>query len=174
MQRMKMLAFGTFLCGTLTTAHAQLSITAIIPTSQTVSPGGIITYQGTLKFTTGGQFASLVSLNSAAFTGLMGDFTATPLLSNFSIATLNTGASVTANLFSLQLSNNPSQAIPHTYSGTVTVNYTRLNNGGSPAILNTAAANFSVQSTPTPPVVLVTLLGGMGTVRMALSRRKKA
>jgi hypothetical protein len=34
--------------------------------------------------------------------------------------------------------------------------------------------NFSVTATPTPPVLLVTLFSGIGTVRMALRRRKKA
>lgn len=167
MQSIKWLAVGTLLCGSLLSAHAQLNFT-LNNSPQSITAGGFATFTATLTNT------GVTPINLSDFTGLtfspgfLGDLSLDQTyFNNFAPLAAN-GGTATGNLFRLKLDSGAT--VPQTYTGTVEVNYLY---GGVPS--STATQSLTVNSkTPTPPVVLVTLMSGIGTARIALARRKKA
>lgn len=151
--------------GSTESVKAQLAI-AFAQDTKTVVAGGLVTFKATLTNTSNASISidgfNFASLPSDLTWDDAGDLFATSFLGQ----TISAGNNIEADIFRLQLASSPSNSIPYTYNDSIYVTY----NGS-------ALANqlYRVNSqTPTPPVVLVTLLGGIGTVRMTLRRRKKA
>jgi hypothetical protein len=157
--------------GLSTVAQAQFTFT-LQSASKTTVPGGNVTFTGIFDNTVSPE--GTISLDGLSLSfpngSVLSDYDNGTLFMNNATFNANNfqvinGALFTENIFQVAVANNTPDG---NYSGSVTVNY-RI---GSDTTVRRLTQSFTVQSTPTPPVILVTLLGGIGTVRMALRRRK--
>lgn len=162
--------------GQVASAQLTLSFNNAPSDTRTVARGGSTLFNATLTNTTNNSL-ELLGIG-VTFDNSFGDISwgdkppATTLFeTNFLTPSefLSGSGTRTGNLFRADLISSPSQSVPTNYTGTVTVYYSVV--GGNGATLS-AYRGFTVQSTPSPPVVLVTLVGGIGAARMALRRRK--
>jgi hypothetical protein len=151
-------------------AQLALSFTNAPSDTRTVAPGGLTTFNALLtnQSTTSSLELIGIGVTLTSLDTTWNDMGNPIFFQNFFTPNefLAASTSRSGGLFQVALSSNPSQAVPHTYSGTVEVTYLQNGNQGS------VVKSFNVQSTPSPPVVLVTLVGGIGAARMALRRRK--
>jgi hypothetical protein len=170
---------GLLCIGSLLSAAAQLSISFNNAPSdtRTVLPGSTTTFKATISNSSTNALELIgIGVNFDEFGDISwGDFTPTSSLFETNFMTpsqylLGSGTR-TADMFRADLISNPSQPVPHNYTGTVNVFYKVVGGDGSTLM---ASKGFTVQSTPSPPVILVTLVGGIGAARMALRRRKSS
>lgn len=169
------------LCGVVLTApaQAQLSLNLTLPAvadNITVAPGGLALFNATLSAgSEGAIFLDGIGVTLTNYERTTWQDGGASFFANFPDSSLGeslaASTSASGELFQVTLAGSLGNAIPGaTYTGNVSVEY-HIGSDFSPLLLT---KNFTVTSqTPTPPVILVTLLSGIGTARMALRRRKK-
>ena len=158
---LNLIAAGMLLMPTL--ASAQLAIT-LTPSTLNLTAGQTGQFSASLE-NIGASALTLTSLSVSGHSDLSFDTSVFFPYIGQTISPGSANALPIADFFDVTLSST-SAGVPYLYTdGVVTVQY----NSNSFAF-----KGFNVQSqTPTPPVVLVTLFSGIGTVRMAMRRRKK-
>ncbi len=154
-------------------AHAQSLDIVFNPSTQTGTPGGTVTYAGTITNNT----ASTIYVNQV--TGDVGTasnntvFNSDPYASNYAFDSTDTthnhafayapGTSFSGNLFDVNIASNET---PGTYAGHFFLSYF---DGTTTTIVGTQNFTLIVQASPAPPALVVTLL--FGTCAMVVLRR---